>query len=141
VQDNELRLSSIGDRIEGFRVGLSATGGQRTSALSQPISSNSVQVQAVGIKLGTLVGDIALYGARTLVDGAATGDGNVVRFNMRQAEGSGARDNAYAHSASPSMTNLGSGNRVEVAGDPTAFAHTNVNIVPAPSAAFFANWQ
>ena len=140
VQGNAVRLGSIADRIEGFRIGMLATAGQRTTN-SQAISHNAVHVQAIGTTLRTLVTDIALYGARSLIDGMATGDGNVARLEMRDVDGSGARDNLYADSVSPSMNLQGNGNRVEVAGSPMAFARTNAHVVPPPPATLFTNWQ
>jgi len=51
---------------------------------------------------------------------------------MRQAQGSGPRDNFYANSPDG-----GEGNRLVVVGSPNAFDHTNQGIDPRPPDDFF----
>jgi hypothetical protein len=72
-----------------------------------------------------------LFGARNLL---GTADGNELRVTMRNVIGSGPRANTYGDAAS----NLGTGNRLIIAGNTNAFSRTNEAILPMPDAQFFA---
>jgi photosystem II stability/assembly factor-like uncharacterized protein len=133
---NALRMRSKDDSIEGFAAGIFAAGGLRFSDVTAPISSNSVEMTLEGTHLSTTIFDLALVGALSFVD-APTGDDNSVRVQMRQASGSGPSANTYADSVTSSGGNLGSGNRLEITGSPTAFAQANEGIDPIPPAEFF----
>jgi photosystem II stability/assembly factor-like uncharacterized protein len=130
---NTLRLHSNDDRIEGFGTGISAIGATRFNPLSEPSDSNAIELNLQGTLLQTASADLELLGASTFVDGVWAGDGNSVHVVMRQSKGSGTRANVYANSAG----NLGTGNKLEIAGSATAFAQTNEDIDPAPPAEFF----
>jgi hypothetical protein len=133
---NSLQIHSSGDRIEGFATGIAAAGGRRFGALSEPISSNRVDLNLQGTLLQTTAADLTLFGALSLVD-VSTGDDNVAHAVVNQAAGSGPRANQYAHSSTPSMGNLGVGNRLEIVGSTMAFARTNTDFVPSPPKEFF----
>jgi hypothetical protein len=132
---NTLRVHSRDDRIEGFANGIFATGATRSNPLSEPSSSNGIDLTLQGLRLQTAAADLTLFGATTFVEGVSAGDDNGVRVVMRQSTGSGARANVYANSAG----DLGTGNRLEFAGSATAFAQTNEAIDPAPPAEFFTS--
>jgi hypothetical protein len=51
--------------------------------------------------------------------------------------GSGPQANAYGHSSTPSMEDLGVGNQLEIVGTENAFVQTNDGFDPIPSAEFF----
>jgi photosystem II stability/assembly factor-like uncharacterized protein len=133
---NALRLRSKDDAIEGFAAGISAVGGRRFSAITAPISSNSVEMKLEGTHMSTTRSDLALVGALSFVD-APTGDDNSVRVQMSQASGSGPSANTYAESVTSSGVDLGTGNRLQITGSPTAFAQANEGIDPIPPAEFF----
>ena len=130
---NVLRVLSQDDRIEGFLTGIFATGATRSNAFSEPSSSNEIDLNLQRMRLQSGAADLTLFGATTFVDGVSAGDGNSVRVVLRQSKGSGPRANVYAHSAG----DLGTGNRLEIAGSATAFDQTNEAIDPAPPAEFF----
>ena len=130
---NSLRVHSTDDRIEGFLFAISGVGGQRVIATSEPISFNSLDLNVQGTRLQSGVADLSLLGAVSFEPGVSPGDGNVLHLNMRQATGSGPRGNVYGNSSE----GLGEGNRLEVAGSPNAFDHTNEGIDPRPADEFF----
>jgi len=134
---NSLQMQSSDDAIEGFATGVSAIGGLRSTATGGLILSNSLDLNFHGLQLATTTADLQLFGARSLVDGVSPGDGNTLRMLLRQATGSGPRANQYADSATPSMTNLGVGNELEMIGSIKAFVRTNDGIDPIPPAEFF----
>lgn len=135
---NVVQIRSRNDRIEDFAIGIIAEGGQRLTSLSAPISANSVDLKLHGTRLVTTTADLRLYGAFSLVEDPPTGDENTLRVLMRQATGSGPRDNVYVHSWTPSMVNLGTGNELEMIGSAIAFDSTNDDFVPPPPAEFFS---
>lgn len=87
------------------------------------------------------VGDLRLIGGWVKTDVLAAGDSNTVRAELRGVTGSGRRSNMYANVAAgfgPLPAHLqGTGNRLEIVGDPRTFARTNRGINPAPGAEFF----
>jgi hypothetical protein len=133
---NTLQIDSIDDTLAGFATGISATGGRRFNALSGTISSNRVGLNLHGTLLQTTTADLRLSGATSLV-GVPTGDENTAHVLLRQATGSGARANQYAHNLTPPMGSPGIGNRLEIVGNANAFDQTNQNFVPPPPAEFF----
>lgn len=64
--------------------------------------------------------------------------GNVLRVRMEGVSGSGVRRNVYGHVAGPTRTgNQGTGNRLEIDGDPSSFESSNPDLDPPPAAGFF----
>ncbi len=137
---NSLRIHSNDDRIEGFATGIAAAGARRFGALSEPMSSNSVDMSLHGTRLVTTTSDLRLFGASSFVD-VSPGDENTLHVVVSQATGSGPRLNLYADSSTPSMGNLGAGNRLEIVGSANAFDQTNENFDPPPPAEFFTAGQ
>jgi hypothetical protein len=137
---NSIQIHSNDDRIEGFATSISAAGARRFGSLSEPMSSNSVDMNLHGTRFVTTTSDLRLFGAVSFVD-VSTGDENSLRVLVSQATGSGPRLNRYAHSSTPSMGNLGVGNRLEIAGNANAFDQTNNDFVPPPPAEFFTAQQ
>jgi hypothetical protein len=133
---NSLEIHSQDDRIEGFATGISAAGARRFNSLSQPMSSNSVDMDLHGTALATTTADLRLSGATSLA-GDSPGDDNTLRALVRQGTGSGPRANQYADSRTPTMGNLGTGNRLEIIGNANAFDRTNSGFLPAPPPEFF----
>jgi hypothetical protein len=133
---NTLQIDSIDDTLSGFASGIVAAGGRRNNALSGTISSNRVGLNLHGTLLQTTTADLRLSGATSLV-GVPTGDDNTAHVLLRQATGSGARANQYAHNSIPPMGSPGIGNRLEIVGNESAFDQTNENFVPPPPAEFF----
>lgn len=86
-----------------------------------------------GTRIQSTTSDLQLLGASSSVDGLSAGDDNRVHVVMRDAAGSGFTQNLY----SDSLGNLGTGNRLEFVGSPTAFDATNEGIEPPPPAEFF----
>ena len=137
---NTLQMHSIDDTLAGFATGIAASGGRRFNALSEPISSNRVELNLYGTLLQTTTMDLRLFGATTML-GVATGDDNTAHVLLARATGSGARTNRYAHSMTPPMGSPGIGNRLEIVGNAKAFDQTNQNFVPPPPAEFFTGAQ
>jgi hypothetical protein len=133
---NTLRMHSIDDTLTGFATGIVAAGGRRINALSGTISSNRVGLNLHGTLLQTTTTDLRLSGATSFVD-VPTGDDNTAHVLLRQATGSGARANQYAHSSTPPTGSPGMGNRLEIVGNANAFDQTNQDFVPPPPAEFF----
>jgi hypothetical protein len=138
---NTLQIHSINDTLAGFTNGIFAIGGRRIWALSEPISSNRVELNLHGTLLQTTTADLRLVGANTQLVGVATGDYNTAHVLIDQATGSGARANRYVHSSTPPMGNPGIGNRLEIVGNAHAFDQTNQNFFPPPPAEFFTGGQ
>jgi protein kinase-like protein len=96
-----------------------------------------------GLPVAQLVAirDLDLTGGWVKDDALAAGNGNTVRAELRGVTGSGTRSNEYANvtgSSGPLPAQLqGSGNRLEIVGDPQTFARTNRGIDPAPGPEFF----
>jgi hypothetical protein len=146
---NTLRMHSIGDRIEGFRTGILATGARRffTLPTAGPSTDNTVDLSLHGTTVSTpsCVGapavDFRLAGALVTNASVAPGDGNTLRAVIRGVTGSGPRANAYADvlgPAGPQPAELqGLGNKFVIAGNQQAFMQTNSGIDPRPGAEFF----
>jgi hypothetical protein len=133
---NTLQMHSIDDTLVGFATGIAAIGGRRFNALSEPISSNRVELNLYGTLLQTTTVDLRLLGATTML-GVSPGDDNTAHVLLVHATGSGARANRYAHSSTPPMGSPGIGNRLEIVGNANAFDQINQNFVPPPPAEFF----
>ena len=138
---NSLQIHSEDDAIEAFATGISAAGARRFNELSEPMSSNSVDMDLHGTRLATTTTDLRLFGATSPGTDFAPGDENTLRVLVRQAAGSGPRANQYADSMTRSMGNLGTGNRLEIVGNANAFDQTNNDFVPSPPAEFFTAQQ
>ena len=138
---NSLQIHSEDDTIEGFATGISAAGARRFNVLSEPMSSNSVDMDLQGAHLATTTADLRLVGATSPGTDFAPGDENTLRVLVRQATGGGPRSNQYADSSTRSMGNLGTGNRLEIIGNANAFDLTNNDFVPSPPAEFFTTEQ
>ena len=147
---NSLRVHSQDDRLDGFTLGILATGGRRFFALptAGPVNDNTIDLDLIGTRLSTsscgsaIVTDFRMAGALVTNATLAPGDGNVVHAVMRGVTGSGTRTNFYADVLGPAgplaPQYRGTGNRLEIAGSPKSFQQTNENIVPAPGAEFFS---
>jgi protein kinase-like protein len=165
---NRLLVRSVDDRIEGFTVGVLATGSRRFFAgpLNAAPKDNHIDLQLVGTTISTpscastriagntaematartvAVADLSLVGGWVQSDAFAAGDGNTVRVELRGVTGSGTRSNKYANAATnagPLSAELqGNGNRLEVVGDSRSFMRSNRAIDPPPGAAFFTRGQ
>jgi len=88
----------------------------------------------------TTTADLRLFGALSFAN-VSPGDENTLHVVASQATGSGPRLNRYAHSSTPSMGNLGVGNRLEIVGNANAFDQTNNGFVPSPPAELFTAQQ
>ena len=165
---NRLLVRSVDDRIEGFTVGILATGSRRffTAPLNAAPKDNHIDLQLVGTTISTppcaptreasntsgagvrtlRVADLELVGGWAQSNTFAAGDGNTVRVELRGVTGSGTRSNKYANAATFAGGGLsaelqGTGNRLEIVGDSRAFMRNNRGIDPAPGAAFFTRGQ
>jgi hypothetical protein len=141
---NHAYLSSRDDQIEGFEVGVAATGGRRMTDSQGPSSDNHVVLRFRGLSIHTPkapgTADFRLLGADSsaVFPELSPGDDNTVRVLMRGTSGSGPRENVYANTFGPLVpANMGSGNRLEIIGTKRAFQRTNKRIEPAPSLEFF----
>ncbi|WP_310568894.1 serine/threonine-protein kinase [Gemmatimonas sp.] len=164
---NQLRVQSVNDRLEGFTTGVIATGGRRFFAepLNAAPTDNHIELQLIGTTISTpacedgdgttaldntagipaarkvVVADLRLTGAAAEIDRLHPGDRNTVRVELRGVTGSGRRSNRYIDEGGP-LGELpaqfrGSGNRLEIVGDPQSFARTNRAIAPAPAPKYF----
>jgi hypothetical protein len=145
TERNTLVVHSSDDRIEGFASAVLATGSRRffNAPVNGPSNGNGIDLQMIGTSLVTP----PCGGADFKIVAAATtgnywpGDGNHVRALLHGVTGSGARANTYANTlagGAPLPENLqGSGNRLQIIGNPQSFAATNTRIDPAPGAEFF----
>ncbi len=164
---NTLRVHSVDDRIDGFTTGVLATGSRRFFAapLNAAPTRNHIELQLIGTKISTpscsstdkgdgyttdlpvaelvAVRDLELVGAWTRKSGIAAGDGNTLRVELRGVTGSGTRANRFANvgsSSEPLSTQFqGTGNRLQLVGDPQSFAQNNRGINPAPDSRFFSS--
>jgi hypothetical protein len=161
---NRLHVRSVDDQIDGFTTAVLATGSRRFFAapLNQAPTGNRIDLQLIGTRISTpscapigragdmtelsaalavKVGDFELIGGWAKNAAIAAGDGNTVRVELRGVTGSGTRGNRYANAAAFSgplpARFQGTGNRLEIVGDPQTFARTNRGIDPAPGAKFF----
>ena len=161
---NRLIVRSTGDRIEHFTTAVLATGSRQffPAPLNAAPTRNRIDLQLVGTTITTPscanpgrpgnttgiplarlrdVADLRLAGAWVESDGVAAGSGNVVRVELRDVTGSGRRSNRYAHTAGPSgrlpAQLRGTGNRLEIVGDPREFPRVNRDVAPPPPAEFF----
>jgi hypothetical protein len=161
---NRLHMRSVDDRIDGFTTAVLATGSRRFFAapLNAAPTGNHINLQLIGTRISTpscapigragdmtelsaalavKVGDLELIGGWAKNAAIAAGDANTVRVELRGVTGSGTRGNRYADAAAfsgPLPAQLqGTGNRLEIVGDPQTFARTNRGIDPAPAAKFF----
>ena len=89
----------------------------------------------------TFARDLDLKGAFSASSSLTPGNGNVLHAVIRNVTGSGLRYNFYADAGSTSTplpaATEGTGNRLEIVGNPASFARTNRDIDPAPDAVFF----
>lgn len=165
---NRLLVRSVDDHIEGFTVGILATGSRRFFAapLNAAPRDNHIALQLVGTTISTppcastrqagnrsgataqtaRVADLELIGGWAQTNTFAPGDGNTVRVELRGVSGSGTRANKYANAATFAGGALsaelqGTGNRLEIVGDARAFTRSNRGIDPGPGAAFFTRGQ
>jgi hypothetical protein len=165
---NRLLVRSVDDRIDGFTVGVLATGSRRffPAPLNAAPKDNHIDLQLVGTTISTpscasppmasntvgmatgqaaTVADFQLIGGWVQSDAFAAGDGNTVRAELRGVTGSGTRlnryENAGAYAGPLSSERNGKGNRLEIVGDSQAFVRSNRAISPAPGAAFFTRKQ
>ena len=161
---NRLVIRSVNDRLEGFTIGVHATGSRRffPAPLNAAPKDNHIDLQLLGTTISTPscaspptggisagmvssqptpVADLQLIGGWAQSNAFAAGDGNTVRVELRGVIGSGTRSNRYENAAAitgPLSAKLqGKGNRFQVVGDPLAFTRDNRGIDPAPGAAFF----
>jgi hypothetical protein len=164
---NRLNVRSVDDQFDGFTTGVHATGSRRffPAPLNAAPTSNRIDLQLIGTRISTpacapiaragdlaelpaavqvlKVGDLELIGGWARNVALAPGDSNTVRVELRGVTGSGTRANRYADVATfsgPLPAHLqGTGNRLEIVGDPQTFARTNRGIDPAPAAKFFTS--
>jgi hypothetical protein len=142
VYRNTLRLTSLNDRIEGFRIGIWAAAGRRVAEFSDPVSHNRLELDLVNTVIRTIDpagADLSLYGA--VAFGASPsdsaefeiGDDNQLRADIRGAHGSGPRSNVFWNVTGPVLpARRGTGNRVIVLGDENEFSSSNPGIEPIP---------
>jgi hypothetical protein len=139
-----VRIKSVNDRIEGFKIGILATGGRRWLGASGPVSDNRVELELHGTRIrseGEGAADLALQGALSeeapdIGREFPAGDRNVLRVLMRDITGSPSpRPNVYTDVFGPELeANRGIGNRLEFAGTLEEFTRLNPGITAAPPA-------
>ncbi len=143
---NVLRVHSRADRIEGFVIGIRAAAGRRVRTGSGPVSDNALELDVTGLRISTWgagAADLLLYGALAQQDPDIgrefhVGDRNTLRAHFEGVSGSGMRANVYAPTFGPSLpANHGTGNRVEIVGDPAEFARSNTGLEPTPPVGYF----
>jgi len=149
VLRNTLRMRSVNDRIEGFRLGVHAAAARRLKETSGPLSGNRVDldmsgttirtVDAVSAPVGVAAADLSLHGAMAGVgygtrSTLAIGDDNELRASIKGASGSGLRANVFSNVTGPVLPSArGRHNRLIVAGDASDFARANPGIEPVPT--------
>jgi hypothetical protein len=143
-----LQLDSTDDRVEGFRWSIHAVAARRIGGDSSPLMDNRLELRLRGTHIrstGDGAADLVLQGALSEIaqaQGAGefpAGDRNVLHVRMQGVTGSGPRQNAYAHVSGPSQpAHQGTGNRLEIVGDPASFARSNPDLDPPPPASFFS---
>ena len=138
---NVNRFTSVGDRIDGFRMGIFAAAARRQNLTSDENSDNVVDLRMTELRIrttGSGAADLILHGARAENGQYTPGNNNVLRVTMIGVTGSGTRANSYAHEQGPAgPQNLGTGNRLEIRSSKFVFGLLNPGIVPAPAAEFF----
>jgi len=142
---NVLRFTSIGDRIEGFPIGVVATAAKRHSVTEGLVSENRADIRLIQLQLNTQgdnSADIILRAAQS-DDAYNPGDNNTLRVLMVGVDGSGLRQNSYADEVGPggAAQNLGIRNSLEVVGTSNVFNLLNSDIDPGPPAQFFIGEQ
>jgi len=145
TEHNTLAIHSTDDRIEGFVTAVFAIGARRffNAPIAGPNNGNGIELQMLHTTISTpSCGgvDLELVGAAS-AGSYSPGDGNYVHALLRGVTGSGTRANVYANTMGGSGALpdgvQGTGNRLEITGNPRAFAETNTGIDPAPGAEFF----
>jgi hypothetical protein len=145
---NLLRMTSSGDSIVGFHLGIFAAGGRRFGIGNAPVSGNRLELDLSDATIettGESAADMELRGAMSeaeqggVVGDFHPGDGNELQAHMRGVRGSGPRANIYADVSpeSPGPVATTGGNRLRFDGTPQSFANSNPGIVPAPPPRFF----
>jgi hypothetical protein len=144
---NQLRMSSVDDRIEGFKVGVQAAAARRLGTGSEPLHDNRVELEMRGTRIITAdagAADLKLRGTVSQVEQEQSpadfpaGDRNVLRVEFNGVRGSGPRQNIYADADGPIRPgNSGTGNRLEFAGTREAFLESNRDLDPSPPDRFF----
>lgn len=146
ADENRLEIESLGDRLEGFQVGIQATGGRRTAGLSRESSGNTALLDLRDLRLqtdGDGAADLQLSGAdsenRSGDDREfRAGDDNRLHARLAGVRGSGPRANRYAHASGPQLQdNRGEGNRLRISGSPGGFRRSNPGLEPPPADEFF----
>lgn len=149
---NTLYMQSVGDRIEQFTTAVLGGGGRRYFAapLAGATTDNTLELELINATLSTpscggaqFARDFDLKGAYANSSTLDPGNGNTLHAVIRGVTGSGQRFNMYADVGGPagplSPDVLSSGNRLEIAGSPQAFARTNRQIEPGPGTEFFSS--
>jgi hypothetical protein len=139
---NRLHMSSVDDRITGFVISVAAIAGERYTPLAGPPNDNRLNVEMVGTRMTGLSADLTLFGA--VADGKyPPGNGNVLRMVLRDVERvplppdqeSNFAGNAYVDEVAP-PDYPGTGNRVNIAGNTTAFRRTDPSMAVPPAEVF-----
>ncbi len=107
ASDNLTRFTSVGDRIDGFRVGIFSTSARRQNLTSDENSNNRVELRITHLRLrtaGSGAADLILYGARAENGQYTPGNNNVLQVLMVGVTGSGARANSVRGRAGTGWT-------------------------------------
>ena len=144
---NLLRMTSVDDRLEGFRAGIQAAAARRLGLESDLLDDNRLELDLQGTRIltaGEDAADLVLRGTVSQVEQTqepadfAAGDRNVVQVRMTGVRGSGERRNVYADVVGPrDPANSGNGNRLQISGDVATFRQSNPAIEPPPDPRFF----
>jgi len=145
TERNTLVIHSVDDRIEGFASAVLATGSRRffNAPTAGPNIGNGIELQMLGTTIAAAPCPGEDFELAAAIAGGSywPGDGNYVRALLRGVTGSGTRANVYGNAlvgTVPLPESLqGTGNRLEIIGNPRSFAATNTGIDPAPGAEFF----
>jgi len=141
-----LRVKSVGDRIEGFFVGILAAAARRVLPATGPASDNVLDLDLEDLRIrtpGSGAADWLL--SATLAEQSAdpnrdfdVGDRNTLRARIKGVNGSGPRANVYALHVGPTLPGIrDEGSRIEFGGDAAEFARSNTAIEPAPPPEYF----
>ncbi len=143
---NRLLFDSNRDRIEGFQVGVLASGFRRVADYSAPGIGNTLELRLRETQIHTMgegAADLELSGARA-EPGAqadlrlAPGERNLVYADLRGVVGSGPRENRYVDCDCPTgQPGAGDGNRILFEGDARGLAASNPTLRPLPPATVF----
>jgi len=148
---NTLRIHSVDDQIERFRIGVLASGARRffPAPIAGPSTDNTVVMHLLGTSIstpscaGVPAMDFRLAGALVTDASVAPGDGNSLHATLRAVTGSGFRANTYADVIGPvgplPAALQGVGNKLVITGNQQAFTQTNTGIDPRPGAEFFTS--